>query len=65
MKQKDKMYVCMRLQMKPQVQIGSAWAQDVILPEGGIGILFVFKTKKALRAFHGDKAEMITVEKVQ
>lgn len=65
MKRKGKMYVCMRLQEKPVVQIGSAWAQEVKLPEGCIGILFVFKTKKALRAFHGEKAEMITVEKVQ
>jgi len=44
------------------VQVGSVQT-NVKLPDGCVGILFVFKTKKACRAWHGTKCTPIKMEK--
>jgi hypothetical protein len=51
-----------KMMNEPILKIDGVGDIPVILPEGCVGIMHVFKTKKAARAWYGEKVELCEIE---
>jgi len=59
---KMKKYIGLKLYKKPEVAIAGQTGFTLNLPDGCLGILFIFKTKKAGREWLGKDCEFIEVK---
>ena len=59
-----KKYIGLKIYKKPEVAIGrqTGLSLNLNLPDGCLGILFIFKTKKAGREWLGKDCEFIEVK---
>ena len=61
-----KEYLSMRLIKKPQLECSSPFFGDqvlnLVLPDGCSGILYVWKSKKAARAFYGNNVACVEIQ---
>jgi len=57
-------YIGLKLCKKPEVTI-SGQKNNITLPDGCLGILFVFKTKKAGREWLGKECKFREIEEIK